>query len=64
MKYVDLDEKYDYGILLGGMIDIESSPENILFLKNNDRLLNTIELFSEKKNKKNSYFWCFWKFKF
>ena len=49
MKYVDLDEKYDYGILLGGMIDIESSPENILFLKNNDRLLNTIELFSEKK---------------
>ena len=52
MNYVDLDEKYDYGILLGGMIDIESSPENILFLKNNDRLLNTIELFSEKKIKK------------
>ena len=52
VKYVDLKEKYDYGILLGGMIDIESTPENILFLKNNDRLLNTIELFSEKKIKK------------
>lgn len=52
MKYIVPKEKYDYGILLGGMIDIESSPENILFLKNNDRLLNTIELFSEKKIKK------------
>jgi len=52
VKHVDLKEKYDYGILLGGMIDIESTPENILFLKNNDRLLNTIELFSEKKIKK------------
>ena len=49
VKYVDLDKKYDYGILLGGMIDIESTQENILFLKNNDRLLNTIELFSKKK---------------
>ena len=52
VKYIVPKEKYDYGILLGGMIDIESSPENILFLKNNDRLLNTIELFSEKKIKK------------
>jgi uncharacterized SAM-binding protein YcdF (DUF218 family) len=52
VKYVDLKEKYDYGILLGGMIDIESTSDNILFLKNNDRLLNTIELFSEKKIKK------------
>ena len=52
VKHVDLKEKYDYGILLGGMIDIESTQENILFLKNNDRLLNTIELFSEKRIKK------------
>ena len=52
VKYFVPKEKYDYGILLGGMIDIESTPENILFLKNNDRLLNTIELFSEKKIKK------------
>lgn len=52
VKYIVPKEKYDYGILLGGMLDIESTPENILFLKNNDRLLNTIELFSEKRIKK------------
>lgn len=43
---------YDYGILLGGMINLESTADNIMFSKNNDRLLNTIELFSEKKIKK------------
>lgn len=52
VKYIVPKEKYDYGILLGGMLDIESTPENILFLKNNDRLLNTIELFSKKRIKK------------
>ena len=43
---------YDYGILLGGIIDLESTADNILFSKSNDRLLNTIELFSKKRIKK------------
>ena len=47
VKYVVPKEKYDYGILLGGMLDIESTPENILFLKNNDRLLNTLDLYAK-----------------
>ena len=39
------ENQYDYGILMGGMISLNSSSENIQFLKNNDRLLNTIELY-------------------
>jgi uncharacterized SAM-binding protein YcdF (DUF218 family) len=52
VKHVTSVEEYDYGIVMGGMINLRSDEENILFLKNNDRLLNTIELFSEKKIKK------------
>lgn len=37
--------KFDYGILLGGMISLNSTENNIEFLKNNDRLLNTIDLY-------------------
>lgn len=36
-----------YGIILGGMIDLESEDDNIIFSNTNDRLLNTIELFSK-----------------
>ena len=41
------DNQYDYGILMGGMISLNSTAENIQFLKNNDRLLNTIELYKK-----------------
>ena len=47
VEYVVPKEKYHYGILLGGMIDLESTAENILFSKNNDRLLNTLDLYSK-----------------
>jgi uncharacterized SAM-binding protein YcdF (DUF218 family) len=39
--------KFDYGILLGGMISLNSTENNIEFLKNNDRLLNTIDLYNK-----------------
>ena len=42
-----LKKKYDYGILMGGMISLNSTTENIIFLKNNNRLLNTIELYKK-----------------
>ena len=46
------NKQYDYGILMGGMISLNSTPENIQFLKNNDRLLNTIELYKNGTIKK------------
>ena len=46
------DNQYDYGILMGGMISLNSTYENIQFLKNNDRLLNTIELYKDGTIKK------------
>ena len=52
VKYETKNITYDYGILLGGMVDLKSTEDNIIFSKNNDRLLNTIELFSEKRIKK------------
>ena len=47
LKNTSSKTEYDYGILLGGMIDMESSKESILFSPNNDRLLNTLDLFSK-----------------
>ena len=41
------DNQYDYGILMGGMISLNSTAENIQFLKNNDHFLNTIELYKK-----------------
>ena len=38
-------QKFDAGILLGGMISLSSTVDNIQFNEHNDRLLNTIELF-------------------
>ena len=38
-----LKEQYDYGILLGGMISLNSSKDNIEFNTASDRLLKTIE---------------------
>ena len=48
----ELAESYDYGILLGGMVDINSDNDNIIFNTNGDRLLNTIYLYKTKKIKK------------
>ena len=42
-------QNYDVGILLGGMISLNSNPDNIKFESNNDRLLNTLDLFSKKR---------------
>ena len=42
------NEKFEYGILMGGMISLSSTKENIQFNKHNDRLLNTIELYHKK----------------
>ena len=48
----ELAKNYDYGILLGGMIDINSENDNIIFNTNGDRLLNTIYLYKTKTIKK------------
>ena len=45
VEFNDQKAKYDYGILLGGMISLNSTEDNVQFLSNNDRLLNTIELY-------------------
>lgn len=47
VKYVTSVEEYDYGIVMGGMINLRSDEENILFSNNNDRLLNTLDLYSK-----------------
>ena len=52
IKSDEFEEYYDYGILLGGMIGLNSTSDNIQFLKNNDRLLNTIELYKTGRIKK------------
>ena len=51
IKSGEFEEYYDYGILMGGMIGLNSTSDNIQFLKNNDRLLNTIELYKKGKIK-------------
>jgi uncharacterized SAM-binding protein YcdF (DUF218 family) len=47
VKHVTSVEEYDYGIVMGGMINLRSDEENILFSNNNDRLLNTLDLYSK-----------------
>ncbi len=42
-------ENYDYGILLGGMVNLNSSIDNIRFNSTADRLLKTIELYHNNK---------------
>ena len=42
VKKVDEKEHYEMGILLGGMISLTSSEDNIQFSNHNDRLLNTL----------------------
>ena len=43
-------QNYDVGILLGGMISLNSNSDNIKFSSNNDRLLNTLRPFFKEKN--------------
>ena len=45
----DKKEHFEMGILLGGMISLSSSEDNIQFSNHNDRLLNTLDLFHSKK---------------
>ena len=47
VNYVTSIEEYDYGIVMGGMINLKSDEENILFSNNNDRLLNALDLYSK-----------------
>ena len=47
VKPNSLKTEYEYGILMGGMINLRSDENNILFSNNNDRLLNTLDLFSK-----------------
>ena len=47
VKPNSLKTEYEYGILMGGMINLSSDENNILFSNNNDRLLNTLDLFSK-----------------
>ena len=45
----DLKDNYEYGILLGGMISLSSTENQIIFNTSNDRLLNCLELYNSKK---------------
>ena len=45
IEYQPIKEQYDYGILLGGMISLNSTPNNIEFISSSDRLLKTIKLY-------------------
>ena len=42
-----LKKKYDYGILLGGMISLSSTIEDIKFGESSDRLLYTVKLYQD-----------------
>jgi uncharacterized SAM-binding protein YcdF (DUF218 family) len=47
VKPVQLKKKYDYGVLLGGMISLNSTSENIKFGESSDRLLYTVKLYQD-----------------
>ena len=49
VKAAKLLESYDYGILLGGMINLNSTENEIKFGQSSDRLLYTIKLYKEKR---------------
>ena len=48
VKPVQLKKKYDYGVLLGGMISLNSTSEDIKFGESSDRLLYTVKLYQDK----------------
>jgi len=45
-------ENYDYGILLGGVINLNSTEDNIQFTSSSERILYTVNLYQSKKIKK------------
>jgi uncharacterized SAM-binding protein YcdF (DUF218 family) len=47
VKPVQLKKKYEYGILLGGMISLNSTLEDIKFGESSDRLLYTVKLYQD-----------------
>ena len=47
VKPLQLKKKYDYGILLGGMISLNSTIEDIKFGESSDRLLYTVKLYND-----------------
>ena len=44
-----LKEQYDYGILLGGIVSLNSTIDKIEFISTAERLLKTIELYHKQK---------------
>ena len=64
IKHEITQQKFDAGILLGGMISLSSTDDHIQFNEYNDRLLNTIELFHKGVIKKIIINWSIWQFKF
>ena len=49
---VELKENYDYGILLGGMVSLNSTKQKIKFFESGERMLSTLMLYNTKKIKK------------
>lgn len=49
LKQVKLQEKYDYGILLGGIISLNSTEKNMKFGYSSNRMLNTIKLYKTNR---------------
>lgn len=49
LNSVKLKSNYDYGILLGGVINLNSSEDKIKFGISSDRMLNTIQLYHSKR---------------
>ena len=49
LNEVKLQSNYDYGILLGGIISLNSTEDKIKFGISSDRMLNTIQLYHSKR---------------
>mgnify|MGYP003318985424 CR=1 FL=1 len=49
---VELKDSYDFGILLGGMISLNSTKQKIKFGESGERMLSTLMLYHSKKIKK------------
>ncbi len=49
---VELKDSYEYGILLGGMISLNSTKQKIKFGESGERMLSTLMLYNSKKIKK------------
>jgi len=52
IKNTQLQEEYEYGIVLGGMVWYDTESGNLNFMQSSDRLWQTIKLYHEGKVKK------------